>query len=222
MKKFKFPGELALFFAIVINSFGVVLMTKSGFGISSISSVPYVFSMAFSFLSFGTWNYLFQTMLVAILMILYKRINFGYIFSFAMGIVFGKMLDFFQFQTAGLPEGLGVSIFYIILSFFILAFGICLANNSLLPIIPTDVFPRDLSSIIAKPYKNVKTIFDLSCLTATAVISFFILHRITGVGLGTVICALSTGKAVSLVQGFLDKHITFYRAVALNRRNLYE
>ena len=34
-------GELALAAAVIINSFGVVLMLYSGAGISAISSVPY-------------------------------------------------------------------------------------------------------------------------------------------------------------------------------------
>ena len=36
-----FRGELALALAVIINSFGVVLMLYSGAGISAISSVPY-------------------------------------------------------------------------------------------------------------------------------------------------------------------------------------
>lgn len=39
-----FRGELALALAVIINSFGVVLMLHSGAGISAISSVPYAFS----------------------------------------------------------------------------------------------------------------------------------------------------------------------------------
>ena len=35
-----FRGELALALAVIINSFGVVLMLHSGAGISAISSVP--------------------------------------------------------------------------------------------------------------------------------------------------------------------------------------
>ena len=37
-------GELALIAAVLINSFGVVLMLYSGAGISAISSVPFAFS----------------------------------------------------------------------------------------------------------------------------------------------------------------------------------
>ena len=69
-KKFHLAGEVALLIVLLINSLGVDLMSKSGFGISTISSVPLVFSIAFPLFSFGTWNYIFQTLLVITLMIL--------------------------------------------------------------------------------------------------------------------------------------------------------
>lgn len=211
MKKIKVPGELALFTAVIINSFGIALMTKSNFGISSISSVPYVFSQAFSILSFGTWNYTFQTILVISLMMLSKKINLCYLFSFIMGLAFGKMIDVHELWICFLPDSLIWHIIYFTISYFIIAFGICLSNNSMLPIIPTDTFPRDLSVIIKKPYKYIKTTFDLCCLTTTIIISLFILHKAVGVGIGTVICALTTGKVVSLIQSYLDKYVQFYR-----------
>ena len=48
-------GELALAAAVLINSFGVVLMLYSGAGISAISSVPFAFSEVFTKISLGTW-----------------------------------------------------------------------------------------------------------------------------------------------------------------------
>mgnify|MGYP001623364888 FL=1 len=47
------PGELALGLALVINSLGVVLMLRSGGGISAISSLPYALSLALPALSLG-------------------------------------------------------------------------------------------------------------------------------------------------------------------------
>ena len=44
-------GELALAAAVLINSFGVVLMLYSGAGISAISSVPFAFSEVFTKIS---------------------------------------------------------------------------------------------------------------------------------------------------------------------------
>ena len=74
-------GELALLVAVLINSFGVVLMLHSGAGISAISSVPFAFSEVFTRISLGTWTYLFQGVLVLSLMILRKRFVPQYLFS---------------------------------------------------------------------------------------------------------------------------------------------
>ena len=77
-------GELALLVAVLINSFGVVLMLHSGAGISAISSMPFAFSEVFTRISLGTWTYLFQGVLVLSLMILRKRFVPQYLFSFVV------------------------------------------------------------------------------------------------------------------------------------------
>ena len=86
-------GELALIAAVLINSFGVVLMLYSGAGISAISSVPFAFSEVFTKISLGTWTYLFQGLLVLTLMILRKKFVPQYLFSFVVGFAFGEFLD---------------------------------------------------------------------------------------------------------------------------------
>lgn len=74
-QRFVWRGELALVLAVIINSFGVVLMLYSSAGISAISSVPYAFSEVFTRVSLGTWTYIFQGLLVLSLMILRKKIR---------------------------------------------------------------------------------------------------------------------------------------------------
>ena len=75
-----FRGEPALALAVLINSFGVVLMLYSGAGISAISSVPYAFSRVLPQLSLGTWTYIFQGALILSLMIMRKRFVLSYLF----------------------------------------------------------------------------------------------------------------------------------------------
>ena len=102
------------------------------------SIVPLIFSTAFPIFSFGTWNYIFQTLLVITLMVLKRSFCPGYLFSFVVGIGFGKMIDVHN------------------------------AWVTMLPIVPTDIFPRDLSELLHKKYHRIKTTFDLTCLITTA------------------------------------------------------
>lgn len=106
-KKKLFRGELALIVAVMINSFGVVLMLYSNAGISAISSVPYAFSEVFPKLTLGTWTYIFQGLLVFCLMIMRKRIVPSYLFSFVVGFVFGELLDLRKAWINILPSSLG-------------------------------------------------------------------------------------------------------------------
>lgn len=92
-RKFHLPGEAALLIVLLLNPLAIDLMSKSVFGISTISSVPLILSTAFPVFSFGTWNYIFQTLLVITLMVLKRSFCPGYLFSFVVGIGFGKMID---------------------------------------------------------------------------------------------------------------------------------
>lgn len=85
-RKFHLPGEAPLLIVLLINPLAIDLMSKSVFGISTISSVPLILSTAFPVFSFGTWNYIFQTLLVITLMVLKRSFCPGYLFSFVVGI----------------------------------------------------------------------------------------------------------------------------------------
>ena len=135
-------GEWMLALAVCINSFGVVLMLYSGAGISAISSVPFAFSEVFPKLTLGTWTYLFQGLLVLSLMVMRKRFVPPYLFSFVVGFAFSELLDVHELWIGILPTALPWRILYFAVSYVLLCIGIALSNRCGLPIIPTDLFPR--------------------------------------------------------------------------------
>ena len=61
-RKFHLPGEAALLIVLLINPLAIDLMSKSVFGISTISSVPLILSTAFPVFSFGTVSYTHLTL----------------------------------------------------------------------------------------------------------------------------------------------------------------
>lgn len=202
-------GEVALLVAVIINSFGVVLMLYSGSGISAISSVPFAFSEVLPRLSLGTWTYIFQGLLVLILMLLQKRFVPQYLFSFVVGFVFGKLLDANELWINILPSTIWLRILYFVISYLLISFGIALSNRCCLPIIPTDLFPRELSKITGVSYSKIKISFDVICLAVTAAMTGIFLHHIDGLGIGTVLAAFTMGKVVGLMGDYLDRHVQF-------------
>ena len=210
-------GELALLIVILINSFGVVLMLDSGAGISAISSVPYAFSESFPALTLGTWTYIFQGILVAALMILRKKFVPTYLFSFVVGFAFSKMLDVYKTALAGLTMGIGYQIVYFIVSYLVICLGIALSNRCGLPIIPTDLFPRELAQITGISYPKIKISYDVICLLTTAILTFLFLGQIRGLGIGTIMAAFTMGKSIGMIGNILDRHFRFATAKDLKK-----
>lgn len=202
-------GELALAIVVVINSLGVVLMLYSGAGISAISSLPFAFSRVLPELSLGTWTYLFQGLLVLSLMVMRKKFVPPYLFSFIVGFVFGKMLDVHEAWIGILPEALPYRIVYFIISYLLISFGIALSNRCGLPIIPTDLFPRELHQITGIPYPRIKIAFDVICLAVTGGMTFCFLGHLEGLGVGTVLAAFTVGKMVGIMGNWMDRHFRF-------------
>ena len=203
------PGWLALGAAVVINSFSVVLMLRSGAGISAISSVPYAFSLVLPALSLGNWTYLFQGLLIASLMVLRRRFVPAYLFSFVVGFAFSALLDLHEPWVAQLPDPLGWRVVYFVVSYLLICVGIALSNRCGLPIIPTDLFPRELAQIAGVSYPKIKIGFDAACLLATAGLTLCCLGRLEGLGVGTVLAALTMGKVIGLIGAWLDRYLRF-------------
>ena len=204
-----FRGELALAIAVVINSFGVVLMLYSGAGISAISSVPYAFSEVLTFFSLGTWTYIFQAGLILSLMVMRRRFVVSYLFSFLVGFVFSELLDVHELWINVLPESMGWYIVYFVVSYLLICLGIALSNRCGLPIVPTDLFPRELADITHISYPKIKISFDAICLIVTAGMTFLFLGHLEGLGIGTVLAALTMGKVIGIVGDWLDRHFVF-------------
>lgn len=202
-------GELALMVVVLINSLGVVLMLYSGSGISAISSVPYAFSEVFTKVSLGTWTYIFQGLLVLSLMIMRKKFVAPYLFSFVVGFAFSEMLDVHEMWINVLPTAIGYRVIYFIISYLLLCIGIALSNRCQMPIVPTDLFPRELSQITSITYPKIKISFDVICLAVTALLTGIGLGHIKGLGVGTIAAAFTMGKGVGIAGDWMDRHIAF-------------
>ena len=184
-------------------------MLHAGAGISAISSVPYAFSEVFPKISLGTWTYLFQGLLVLSLMIMRKKFVPSYLFSFVVGFVFGELLDVHELWISVLPTALPFRFLYFVISYVLICVGIAISNRCKLPIIPTDLFPRELADITKVGYPKIKIGFDVACLAVTAALTFFCLGHLEGLGIGTILAAFTMGKGVGIVGTLLDRHFRF-------------
>ena len=86
---------------------------------------------------------------------------------------------------------------------------IALSNRCKLPIIPTDLFPREAADITKVPYARIKIGFDVTCLVITACMTFFCLGHIMGLGIGTIVAAFTMGKGIAIIGNWMDQRVEF-------------
>ena len=116
-----------------------------------------------------------------------------------------------------LPVSLAWCVLYFVISYVLICIGIALSNRCGLPIIPTDLFPRELSQITKASYAKIKISFDAICLIVTLCMTFFAFGYEEGIGIGTVLAALTMGKVIGLLGTWLDRHFTFATFRQLHR-----
>lgn len=118
-------------------------------------------------------------------------------------------MDLHELWITRLPLNIPLRILYFVLSYLIICFGIALSNRCKLPIIPTDLFPREAADITKVPYARIKIGFDVTCLVITACMTFFCLGHIIGLGIGTIVAAFTMGKGIAIIGNWMDQRVEF-------------
>jgi uncharacterized protein len=205
--KITLPGEVTFVAGLLLVSFAISLMVIAGFGISTISSLPYVLSRIFSQISFGIWNPVFQIGLLFVLLAITKRFKSGYMISIVLSVLFGMILDFFVHTVAGLPTEFWERLLYFIAGYPLMCLAIALMVGSRIPLMIIDTFLNDLTIYFHVTYRRIKTLFDIICVVLSVILSLAFLGHLEGVGIGTVILACITGLGVHVVTTLLSKVI---------------
>ena len=173
------------------------MLIKANFGISSLSSLPYVLSLAFPIFSNGTWNAIAQSFWLIFTMIAIRKLKPGYLLSFVLAFIFGFLIDQFSGMMLGWSNLLLARILYFLSGFLIMSVGISSFMLCGLPLLPFDTVVRAFKMEKDMGVRKARTFFDLINVVLSIVISLIFMRRITGVGIGTVISALLMGTIVS-------------------------
>ena len=201
-EKIKFPIRLIVYLlGIVSISLGIVLCKRCSMGISPISSVPLVLESILP-LSFGVLTMFYHFANTILQMIIAKKVNGMLLLQFALGAVFGQIINFFQFLLHFETSSIPAELLLLSLSVFFTALGMVLMLNMKLVQNPPDGLVRLISEKTGKELGTVKIIYDICCVVISVFIGFVFLHQLKGFGLATIVSALCVGRLVT----FLTPH----------------
>lgn len=191
---------------MLLNSLAITLMIKADFGISAISAVPYVLSVAFPQLSLGTWNTLLQLGWLVFTMLAIRRFKPGYLFSFLLAFLFGLLLDGWGALIRPLELSLPLRFVSFAIGFGLMALGIAAFFVCGTPVLPFDTVPRAFSMEKGWSARKARTSYDLFNLALAISFGLLFKGRLVGIGWVTVFNALTMGYASGYVINHLRRH----------------
>lgn len=210
MRKITLFSEIAFILGMILLSVGVNFIIKSDFGISPVQSSAYVLYTVFPKITFGTYNYLIQLVLVTILCILIKRIRLRYFLSFLSAVFYGYTVDFFSYIMSPLTaESMVMRIVFYIVGFVCIMFAVAFFFRTNIPLMPYDIFVTDLAQNKGFNKNTVKIIFDISSLVAGLALTLAFHKKLVGIGIGTIISGLFSGIAIKYTGKLIDKFVIF-------------
>lgn len=200
MEKKRFYTQIAYVLGIITLAFGTALMEKADFGMSMVVAPAYLLHLKVSeflpFFTFGMAEYVFQALLLIVIMIILKRFKISLLFSFVTAVIYGLVLDAFLLAVSPiLAETMAVRVICYAVGMLFCTAGVSLLFNSDMPPEAYELFVKEISGKFNFDLHKCKTVYDCaSCVLAILMsFAFFGLWHFEGIKLGTIVCTLING-----------------------------
>ena len=197
-----------LIIGLFISGVGVAITKRGMLGVSPVSSVANIISIKFPVLSFGTWLFLWNCILIlGQMVILRKDFKLFQLLQIPLSVLFGWFTDIGVWIGDFIPNELYiVRLGLVLLGTAILGFGIAMTVNANLVMNSGEAFVKAIADKWKKVFGNVKIVFDVSCVTLSVILSLiFFDFSVVGTREGTIIAAFLTGMMVKMFQKIVKK-----------------
>lgn len=187
---------------ILINSFGIVLITKGALGTSQISSIPYVLSLQVPSISFGMFSFIMNMVYIVLqALLLRKQFKPFQLLQIVVNVVFSASIDVFMAMLSFYaPQQLFTRVLSAIAGCIVLAFGISVEVAPDLIMVPGEGIVAAISKVSGRRFGSVKVAFDVTLILIAAALSWVFFGDLVGVGVGTLLSAVSVGQFVNLIN----------------------
>ena len=193
------PRYLWFLAGVLINSFGVALITRAALGTSPISSLPYVLSFRFP-VTLGQFTFAMNLFFILGQVLLLRR-DFQPIqlLQVAVNAVFSAFIDVSMGLLSWLEiSSLPMAMLVLVLGCAVLAFGTSVEVAPRVLMVPGEGIVQAIATVTGWRFGNVKTAFDATLVSTALLLSLLFFHRLQGLGAGTILSALAVGRFVNL------------------------
>lgn len=201
---------ILLVFGLFLSAVGVAFTKHGELGVSPVSSVANILSLRFTFFTMGTWLIIWNCVLIAgQIVILRKKFQPIQLLQIPLSFLFGYFTDIGLWCVSVIPaDKYPVRLLMVFVGIAILGLGISLTVSANVIMNSGEAFVKAVSDSLHKDFGNVKIIFDISCVTASIVLSLiFFDFSVVGTREGTILSAVLTGVAVKFFGKMIGKPV---------------
>ena len=203
-RRLRWRRYLLFFAAVLINGYGIALITKAALGTSSITSLFYVLSM-FTPLTLGQWTIAGNFIFIALEALMMTRQELradlrAYLLQVPITLCFGFTIDASMSSLGWFaPAGYLGRFAGLLTGCFILALGIALEVKANVALVAGEYIVRVIAKRLRTDFGYTKLAFDCTLLAAACATSLYVFGGIRGVREGTLVSALIVGPIVHFI-----------------------
>lgn len=182
-------------FGLIVMATGVVFMKRVNLGISPITAVPASLS-AITPLTLGNMTIILHAFCVIVQILIVRKITLKSILTMLVGIPFGYIIDGIMLLFNPVSISIPIKITLLIIGLALSGLGVALVVGSDLMLPAPDELSHTISIVFKKKLSNVKIISDAIYVAVATAVDLAFTHRISTVGIGTVLSVLLVGRFV--------------------------
>ena len=196
--------------AVIINAFGVAIITTAGLGTVPATAIPNVLSIVYPRFTLGTYLFVLSILQIFLqIILLRKEFRLFQLTQIIPAVVLSYFVDFFMMVLRHISlSRYGSRLVFLVLGAIVLAFSIALEVHVDLIYLPLDGLVQAISKRSEKRFDQIKTLTDCLMVGIAILIIVPIKHGLYGVREGTIIAALCVGWFVNRFTRLLNrKHV---------------
>ena len=209
-------GEAAWIVGNIICAIGNCLVAKSSFGVAAVIAPPFVISRAFSFLTVGISEYIFQGILLTICCLAIGKFKNKFIATICNILFYGACFDIINFLLSFIqPADIFGRIIVATVGTVFSSFGVAVMLRTYIPPSAYEIFVKEIAEEKGLNMNKFKLIFDASMFAIAIVLMFILIGEFCFdlIGPLTIISAFLNSILIAFFGKLLDKYVDFSPAI---------
>lgn len=196
---------------IIFTSLGIAFSTKSNFGVSTLSSTPYIIHVwlrdKYPIFTQGTMEYIWQGIVLILTCIACRKFRLKYLLSFMTAFISGVVLDGWYLLLGGNIhyENIVTRIVAFALGLIFIALSVACFFRTTLPLKVFEMTIVEVSSTFGFDRIVYKRCFDAAMFVLSLTLAHFLNHSFDGIGIGTLLVTIFNGPLIGFFGKYLDK-----------------